>query len=398
MHNFVKQIHSNAEGNSGFWNQVKFSRELNFLFLSILLFAAAFGINLVTFPTILTKQGVDPAHVGLAFTCDMLGGITMSFFLSRFVAKFGMLRSLKFAALLYASAILLIYFYQGFLLWIFFAFIMGACWFVYMITRQAWLNILLENHQRGVAIGIFSMVISAGLALGPVIVSFSGADDYRSFIISSMLVICSFALLRPLRKATPPQVESQVVHLRDFYKTNPCAFLARFFLDFQTYLLATFTVIFGTKIGLSYEAAGLLISAYMASGFFDVIVGFLLKRTSPYKLINIGFLGCMYCFLIIILYNKSYPFLLLLYFLFGMCIACIYVSVFKLTNEDYGKEKLVAANSAFQLIGSLGALFGALSGGFLVNIFGTNGFPIAMVLSSILYITFLIIHDKKNCN
>lgn len=132
----------------------------------------------------------------------------------------------------------------------------------------------------------------------------------------------------------------------------------------------------------------------MASAFFDVIVGFSLKKLNPYHVINIGFLGCASCFLAII-FVHTYPILLALYFMFGICIACIYVSVYKVCNDDYDKERLVAANATFQLIGSSGSLFGTLVGALLVKIFGIEGFPLAIILSCISYFIFLIIHEKK---
>ncbi len=387
--NFKK---SNLPNQSHFHNY--FSREINFLLLSILLFAVALGINLVTFPTILTERGVSSSLIGIAFTAEILGSILMSFFLGKFVSKFDAMKSLRFAAFGYAAATTLIYFYQSFFLWIVFAIFMGHCWFTFVIIRQSWLNILLSNEKRGVALGIFSLAISTGLALGPVIVRFSGASSYFSFLISASLVIASLLCLRPLRHSARPQIESKRIPLKDFFKKNPRCFLARFFLDFQTYLLLTFTVVFGRMIGLSYEAAGLLISAFTASGFFDVYVGFLLKKTSPYRLINIGFFVCMYSFVFIILYHESYALLLLSYFIFGFGIACIYVSVFKITNEDYAKENLVAANSTFQIIGSLGSLCGSFFGGYLVGIFGDQGFPIAMVLSCSAYLAFVTFRNK----
>lgn len=373
-----------------------FSKELNFLFLSILLFATAIGIDVVTFPTILSLNKVDPAHIGIASTFEVMGGIFTSIFLSRLVARIGIMNALRISAFCYAVSISLIYFYHNLLLWCGFIFFMGCCWFIYVITRQSWLNILLSNEQRGIATGIFSMVISVGLALGPVIVSITGASSYCSFLISAALVLLSYFCISFLKKSPQPKIASQKIPLKEFFKNNPHAFVTRFFLDFQTYLLLAFTVVFGTKIGLTYEAAGLLITSYVASGFFDLWVGFALKKINPYKMINIGFLGCIYSFITIILYSKSYTLLLVLYFTFGMSIACIYVSVFKITNEDYPKEKLIAANSTFQIIGSIGSLCGALIGGLLLDIFGPPGFPITMILSCVFYLTFLVIYEKKN--
>ena len=350
-------------------------------------------MNAVSFPAVLNKYNVDTAHIGIAFMFECLGSIVMSFFLSRIVGKITMIRTMAIAAITYSCIILAIYFYQGFLLWIVFAFAMGNLWFMYVITRQAWMNMLLTDEQRGIGLGIFSMLISAGVALGPVIVKFSGAQNYLSFVIAAFFTVLSFLFLLPLGQKPTPQLDSQRIPLIRFFKTNPQIFLARFFLDFQTYVLLTFTVIFGIRIGLSYEIAGLLISAYMASGFFDLIVGFLLKKWNPYQLINFGFLGCLSSFLLIIFFH-NYQFLLLCYFCFGIFVACIYVSAFKVCNDDFDADELVAANSTFQLIGALGSLCGSLIGGILFNIFGAVGFPITIVLCCIFYLTFLVLYNK----
>lgn len=380
-----------------FFRQLFFSRELNLIFFSIFLFAIALGMNAVTFPAMLNNYGVDAAHIGIAFTLDCLGGIVMSIFLSRIVGKLKMMRTMAIAAIAYSEIILAIYFYQGFYLWILLAFAMGNLWFMYVITRQAWMNMLLTDEQRGIGLGIFSMLISAGIALGPVVIKFTGAQNYSSFAIAAFLTIFSFFCLLPLGKKSPPILDSKRIALRSFFRKNPRIFLARFFLDFQSYVLLTFTVIFGVKIGLSYEIAGLLISAYMASGFCDLMVGFFLKKWNPYQIINCGFLGCLCSFLLIIFFH-NYQFLLCCYFFFGIFIACIYVSSFKVCNDDFDAHELVAANSTFQLIGALGSLCGSLIGGILFNIFGAIGFPITIVLSCLFYLGFFVIYEKKFVN
>lgn len=372
-----------------------FPKEIYLIFISILLFAIALGIDLVCFPTILSLHGINSFEIGLAASFEIIGGITASFFLSRFVAKLGIIKALKFSAFSYAICISCIYFYQNLLIWFCFIFFMGFLWFLYVITRQSWLNILANNEQRGIVTGIFSMCVAAGLALGPVIVKFSGAQNYISFLISASFVVLSYLVISRIADVSNLEISSQKIPLKEFFQKNPRCFITRFFLDFQTYILLIFSVIFGTRIGLSYEAAGLLLTAFMVTGFFDLWVGFALKKISPYKMINIGFLGCIYSFIIITLYPKSYFLLLSLYFLFGLSIACIYVSVFKIANEDYEKHELIAANSTFQIIGSAGALCGGLFGGLFINLFGAIGFPISIILSNVLYLTFLVCYEKK---
>lgn len=375
-----------------------FSKELKFLYLSFFLFAIAFGINLVIFPTKLKSHGASPAMVGVASAMETMGAIIASFFLAKFVNNLGIFKSLKITAIIYASLSLLLYFYLGYFYWLLIIFIIGCCWFVYAITRVSWLNILLTNDNRGIGIGIFSMIISLGVCIGPLIVKIFSASSFYSYLASGILTIVSMMALIPLKDLKNPVINSQRISLIDFFKKNPQCFLARFFLDFQSFSLMTFTVIYGVSLGYSYESAGLFISAYYASAFFDLIAGIASKRFKAQKLINFGFFGCIYCFLILLVYHSSYWFIILIYFLFGAFIPFIFVAVYKMMNEDYSKDQLVSAGATFQLIGTLGSISGSLTTGIIFQIFGAQGFPATIILGCTIYIAYLLFYEKKFSN
>ena len=372
-----------------------FIRQTKFLFLSFFLFATAVGINLVTFPSILKLNKITPSQIGIAFACEVFGVAITSFYLSKFVAKFGPFKSIRISSIIYASIVLLIFFYQSFWLWLLLVFVLGCCWLVFAITRISWLNTLLTNENRGIGLGIFSALISLGVASGPVIVKLTGSQNYLSFVVSAILVLLASQSLYSIKNLAPNSINSDRISLINFYKKNPNSFFSRFFLDFTTYIIITLAVVFGTSIGFSNENSGLFITAYMASGFFDIVVGHLLNKTSAKKLINIGYLGCLYCFLLISLYQKSFGFLIFLFFIYGLFIACIYVSVFKMINEDYPADQLVSANSTFQFIGTLGSISGTLIGGVMIDIFGSQGFPITICFGCLFYLTFLVIYEKN---
>ncbi|MFM7620159.1 MAG: MFS transporter [Alphaproteobacteria bacterium] len=370
------------------------NKELKFLYLSFFLFAIAFGINLVIFPTNLKNHGASPAMIGVASAMETLGAIITSFFLAKIVNNLGIFKSLKITAFIYSSLTLLLYFYLGYFYWLLSIFVIGCCWFVYAITRVSWLNILLDDQKRGIGIGIFSMIISLGVCLGPVIVKIFSADSFNSYLASAIFTISSMLALIPLKHHKNPIINSKRISLSDFFKKNPQCFFARFFLDFQSFSLMTFTVIYGVSLGYSFEASGLFISAYYASGFFDLIAGIVSKNFKPQKLINFGFFGCIYCFLILLVYNSSYQFIMLIYFLFGAFIAFIFVAVYKMMNEDYNKEQLVSAGATFQLIGTLGSIAGSLTTGIIFQIFGSSGFPATIILGCTIYIAYLLFYEK----
>ena len=381
--------------NSIFEN-LNFKKELKFLYLSFFLFACAFGINLVIFPTNLKLHGAGPALVGIASACETFWAIIASFFLAKIIAKFRLMHSLKFSAIFYALATILLYFYVNFWIWLLLISVIGSCWFIFAISRLSWLNILLENQNRGIGIGIFSMIISLGVGIGPLIVKVLGANSIFSFLASALLTLSSFWFLLPLKKLPKPQINPNSISLKTFFKNNPQCFLARFFLDFQSYSLMSFSVIYGVGLGYSFESSGLFITAYYASGFVDLIVGILLKNTKPQKLINIGFVGCLISFLMLLVYHDNYWFIVFIYFMFGSFTACIFVAVYKMMNEDYGKDILISAGSTFQLIGTSGAICGSIVGGLLGEFIGIQCFPIVAIIACVIYLSYFIFYEKKD--
>ena len=150
------------------------------------MFACAFGINNVIFPTSFKIHGAGPGWIGSAVAFETLSGIITAFFLSKIIARFHLLKTLLFSTIFYSITTILLFFYVSFWLWIMMFLVIGSCYFIYTITRISWLNILLKNHHRGVGIGLFSMIISFGNASGPVIVKLLGANNIYSFIASAI--------------------------------------------------------------------------------------------------------------------------------------------------------------------------------------------------------------------
>lgn len=377
-------------------SELKFSKEINFLFLSIFLFAIAAGSLLVILPATLIHKGFASYQVNIYFAFEMAGGIAMSFFLTKIVARLHTFNTIKIASLTYATIILLLYFCDHFYLWFLLSFLIGMLWFMYVITRQSWLNMLVTNEQRGIVTAIFTMAIAFGIFLGPIIVKINGATNYLSFVIVAALTFISFIALKPLQKLEKSEISSEKITLTQFFQDNPELFISRFFTDFQVYLTLTCTVIFGIKIGLSAETAGLLISSFMISCLIDLFIGDAFKKYPAKQIINFGFIGSFFCFLAIFFFYQFYIPLLCIYFILGIFSGCMFIGNIKLLNDSYDKKYLVAANSTFQLIASLGSICASIFGACLINIFGILAFPPTLIVSPLVYLSFITFHKKKN--
>ncbi len=367
-----------------------------FLYVSFVLFATAFGMNLVLFPALLQANNIKPATISYTFVFETVGIITSSLSFYYVVMRFKPWRTFALAIIVYALVVLFIYFtVNNLLIWFSFTFILGCCWVIIVVSRFAWLNTFLNQQNRGLGVAFFSTAISLGLALGPILVKFLGATNYVAFTLSSSLILLAMLVLLPIKNHIYSNLSNfdgtNKITLKSFWQKNKQCFLARFFLDFQTYTLMTCTVIFGKSIGFSAENAGLLITAYMSSTIFDIVAGFLLKKYQEKDLINIGFAICFCCFIVIFLlvFFKYYSYLILLflYFFYGCGIAFLFVSVFAMMSNDYQRQEM-QVGATFQLIGTLGAFFGILLTSVLMIWSAIFGFMFSIILASICYFLF----------
>jgi len=369
---------------------------LFYILSSIFIAAISYGINTTAFSATLIKHDISPFLIGIAASIELLAGVKISFILSKIVARIKILYAVIMFGTIYALSVALIFFYQNFYLWLFFCILNGACWFSLLVIRSAWINAIINDKNRSVILALTTTVFCGGFSFGSLIVKFLGTENYLSFLLSSALIAVSILALILIKNTIPEKIDSQRISFREFFKHNPRIALSRFLLDFQNSCIVCLTIVFGVKIGLTPENAGLLIAAFMSSGFCDLYAGFLVKKYNRYNMIYIGFIACLLMITLAIFLYKSFAALLLIYFLFGAGTALIFVAAMTIVNESFAQEKLIAANSTFQSIGSLGAVFGSVVGGLFMQLFSFYGFFITIILSEITYLAFIFFYEKKS--
>ena len=370
---------------------------ISFIILSLTLTALSAGINTITYPTILIANQVQPYLIGIAASIELIAGIAISFFLSRMVNKIGIYKSLLIFTTIYTMVILTIYFYVNYALWILLSTLNGICWISFLAIRQGLVNNLVNNKQRSIVTGIAGAVISSGFVFSPLIAAYFGADNYLLFIISAAMVVASFLVLIPIKKAITNHISASRIAFGSFFRDNPQAFLGNFLADLQVVGILVFSVIVGHKIGFSTEKSGIFITAFAISGTFDIFSGFVVKKSiNPKKMINAGILLCLLSSTFTMLVHNNYHLMLIGYFVLGASIGLTFVSSSTVINNHYKQEELIAANATFQAIGMIGALIGSILIGILMQFFDFYGFFIALILVNFIALIYSQFCTKKD--
>ncbi|MES2677331.1 MAG: MFS transporter [Pseudomonadota bacterium] len=362
---------------------------LNHIFLlliSILFLSTAMGINIVSLPLVLYQNQVPISLIGFATASDILGGISIIYLLHKLGKKLGIFNSILFFGCLASGTILLLPFYQNFILWLLLSFALGTAIISIISLRSAWINITIKNKIRAMIIATSSTAVCIGFTIGPIIVKFIGAGDYKVFIISSLFTLLSCLILFPIRQFEPKLIPHSKLRLIVFIKRNPRIFLARFLTDLQCGTIIFFTVIYGIKSNISAENSGLLISIFSSIGILDFLIGFMINQKSYQKLILWGFVAFFLAIAALPWAIKNYYSASLIYLILGWITSLVSICCWYGANLKRRKNQMIFINSSFAAIGLFGGFCGNLLAGIAMQFIGKEGFVLIIAASSLVYL------------
>ena len=106
------------------------------------------------------------------------------------------------AILVSIIAFMLLAVFESISAWFVLRFTIGAAAGVLWVCGEAWINQVADDATRGRVVAAYSMAVSGGFALGPVVLSATGTKGLTPFVISGCVMLLSaLPLLRVLRDA-----------------------------------------------------------------------------------------------------------------------------------------------------------------------------------------------------
>jgi MFS family permease len=357
---------------------------------SILFFSTAIGINFVSLPLVLFQNNVPTSLIGLTAASDIFGGIVIIYFLHKIGKKLGIFNSIFLFSVLAMAMILILPFYQNFVLWFVLSFALGTSIISITTLTNSWINISIRNKIRSMVIAVSSSALCIGLTIGPIIVHFIGAEHYQVFVLSAIFTALGCLILFPIRKTKPKLIVHSRLKLSVFIKRNPKLIIARLLADLQYGTIMFFTVIYGIKSGMSAEDAGLLISVFASVGIFDFLIGFVVNEKSYQKLTVLGFLMLFLTVISLPFAMQNYYLAMLVYLLIGWISSLIIICCWYGANLKRRKDQLIFINSSFEAIGLFGGFFGSLLAGISMQYFGKEGFVVVIAAASLVYLGYVL--------
>ncbi|AWB66579.1 MFS transporter [Saccharobesus litoralis] len=361
------------------------------LIIVTLLVQLSSGINYVTFPVILSLQGISNMLIGIAMSFEILAMLMLYSQLARLIQKLGLFCTLVILSCSRAIAIALLAHNDNYLLWLAGIFVYGATTGMLIVLIQTWLASFTLGKSKGLLMGLFSSALSSGVALGPVVLQSLPATINR-FYFNSVLILLPMCLMLFLGGQKQIfSVDSQI-RVRFIYRHAKIILFSALVGGISFYGLPNFLTLYGINSGLNDQQATLLMTAFMMG---SVILGMLISTCSSFinrqSLVLLCVFVAVVCavFLSLAVY-AHYLFALCLLFIWGGCMGGIYAMGLTVIGERFHSQDQMSSNMSYTLMDSLGGILGLVLIGLFIDLLGNDGMAYVIVAAGCTFLIYTV--------
>ena len=347
---------------------------------TVSVFAIAQGLSYPLLSFILQRQGVSPALIGLSAAMSPIGFIVSSPLIPAVARRFGAGRTALTCAALSAIVLGLIGWTQDVYAWFLLRFLLGVVVNPLYVLSEVWMIALAPPSRRGRIMGIYTTLISAGFAAGPICLLVVGTEGWPPFLVGIVaFVICGLCLGAVLHRL--PDMKGEGGRHVSVFGFLPLAWVllaaVAIAAGFEQGILALLPV-YGTSHGIAETTMSALLAVMIAGNIaFQIPLGLLAERGSA-RAVKFGCVvtavaGCA-LLPVVIETPLVWPFV----FLWGAVSYGIYTMSIIELGERFSGQMLVAGNAAFAMMWGLGGIIVPPIAGGAIDVMGASGLPVTL--------------------
>jgi MFS family permease len=194
----------------------------------------------------------------------MMSGYYVGFFFGstmapKLVSRVGHIRVFAAFASLGSLSILIISAYVNPVVWTFARFVTGMSIVSCLVVAESWLNDRANNRTRGKLLSVYMIITYTGLALGMLLLNFDSPENYKPFILVSILLSIALVPILLTKRKAPKFKKISTMKLKDLYKTSPLGVVSSFCTGIIHSVLFTLTAVYAATMNFSIFEISLLL-------------------------------------------------------------------------------------------------------------------------------------------
>ncbi|WP_299603056.1 MFS transporter [uncultured Tateyamaria sp.] len=320
-------------------------------------------------------EGFSTAQMSIVMSAYFLGFLGGSRLAPRMIQRVGHVRVFAALASLISAVMILYPTFADPWAWTIGRVVIGFCFSAVYVTAESWLNDAADNSNRGKALSLYMIVQTFGIVVSQYLLLTADPSGFVLFVIPSVLV--SLAITPILLSISPvPAFETtKPMSLRALVATSPLGCVGMFLLGGVFAAQFGMSAVYGTQVGLSVAQISAFVSTFFVGAMLlQYPIGWISDRMDRRALILIvAAIGGGGSVLGLIL-GGNFAMLLVSAFVVGGMSNPLYSLLLAHTNDFLDHDDMAAASGGLVFINGLGAVFGPLIVGALMESVGPSGF------------------------
>lgn len=343
---------------------------------------------------ILKKSSVGELMIGAINAVFFIGAMISTLSSQKFISQIGHIRSFGLFSAVFSICIILHSVSENLYFWLILRFLLGFCYYGLLVLIESWINEKAKNAVRSRVLSFYEIVFYISFGTGILIIGLD-LDKNLIFIIAACLIMFSSVPLNLLKIKEPILPPNSKISLPKFFGIAPLALVGSFIGGMVMNGFFSMASVFILVQNFSVADFSYFMFCGMVGGFLgQSIIGSISDKFGrKFAIIITAFIALLGS--IGFLFFNSIFMLCVLSVILGSGIFCLYaLSLARANDMLEDKTKRVELGRAVLFMYSIGSFIAPLFLGFLMQIFGKNGF----IWFYIVNLGFLIIFATNKPN
>jgi MFS family permease len=346
------------------------------LFLGTSLFVAGVGLIGTALALRADALGFSGSLTGAVMAAYFAGFVVGTYWCPRIVMRVGHVRAFSALAATSAAAVLLHALWVSPEVWALLRFITGACVVGLYMVIESWLNERSANEVRGRIFAVYQVISLLALALGQYLILWGRENPATAFVVAGALFSIGLVPVVLTRVTQPLPISSVKLDLRALWTISPLGVAGTFAIALANGALFALGPMFAQRVGLSTPQIALFMSLVLLGGVaLQWPIGHLSDRWDRRTTILIvSLVGALLAVLAWLLLERHLPSFLVVMFCYGGAAFTLYPLCVAHANDIVPATNFVTIAGGLLLVYGIGAAFGPLLVGALIQGFGAATF------------------------
>ena len=344
------------------------------------------GLGLPLLAIVLEGRGVSPTLIGLNTATAGVAALAVTPFAPRLAHRFGTARVLAAVLLVAAACFPLFFVLEHIGWWFLLRLVFHGSINVAFILSEFWMNALAPPARRGLVMGVYATMLSAGFALGPAVLGLVGSVGATPFVVGAAVMALGALPVLLAGRADPGMDEEPKGSILRFVALVPLATFAALAMGATESGVLSLVAVYGLRLGYDEAMAALLVSAVVVGNMGSQIPLGLLSDRMDRRLLLLAIAVCATILAVVIPSTVGSPAIMVVFLAaWGGVAAGLYTVGLTHLGARLSGTDLASANAAFILMYALGMLVGPASLGVAMDLVPPHGLFFAAAAFTLAY-------------